>query len=218
MACQSCEGCNSCNSCQGCHGCNSCNTCQTCDTTCNGPSNGCLSCEAFCESDQLVSSWEGSFSWGVSVSADSLFFSRDTWNKIIKYINKARLAGEEEDSGLSSLSLDTNEYMTADKFNQVSNALFNLGGNSSQYKEKTVYAVGSKEKPKGDIVYGSYFTQLADQANHLKYKSDQCDLCNIKCDECNECQNCNKCQTSNSRNGICRSGNTSSDCCESATV
>jgi hypothetical protein len=52
--------------------------------------------------------------------------------------------------------------MTSEKFNQVSAALFNLGGNNSIYPQRKVYAVGSKEKPEGDIVYGSYFTELAD--------------------------------------------------------
>lgn len=221
MACQSCEGCNKCNSCQGCHNCNSCNSCQTCDSSCNGPSNGCLQCEAFCETNQTVSSWQGEFTWGVSVSEDSLFFSKGTWNKIIKYINKARAAGDSKDgatSGLSSLEEDDNTFMTADKFNEVSSALFNLGGNNSIYSQKTVYGVGNPKKPEGDIVFGSYFFELADQANKLKYKSKQCDLCNAGCNNCDECQNCNKCQSNNTRNGLCNSGNTGSDCCESTNT
>ena len=218
MSCQSsCEGCNSCNSCQKCHGCNSCVTCQTCNRSCNGVS-GCLSCQSFCQTDQKVSSRQGQFSWGVSVTSDSLFFSRDTWNKIIEYINNARAAGTLSNSGLTALTKDNNTFMTASKFNEVSSALFNLGGNDSAHSKKTVYAVGSNEKPEGDIVYGSYFTNLADQANHLKYKSNQCDLCNTGCNNCNNCQGCNTCERGNERNGECKSGNTHSKCCESTTT
>lgn len=221
MACQSCEGCNNCNRCEGCHGCNSCDTCQTCNASCNGPVNGCLQCEGFCQIDQTVSSWQGEFSWGVSVTSNSLFFSKSTWNKIIKYINKARAAGDTTKgvtSGLKALKEDDNTFMTASKFNEVSSALFNLGGNDSIHSKKIVYAVGSDERPEGDIIYGSYFTNLADQANHLKYKSNQCDLCNTGCNNCNECQNCNKCLTNNERDGKCKSGNTSSNCCEATTT
>lgn len=243
MSCQSCEGCNRCNSCQGCHGCNTCNSCLTCNTcqgcvncnvcnrNCNGPSNGCLDCESFCETGyQIVSNRVGKFSWGVSTAKDAKFFSLNTWNKIITYINRAYSAGSKSSvSNGSYISKDTNTFMTAEKFNEVSDALFSLGGNNSNYNQRTVYAVGSSKKPDGDIIYGSYFVELVDQANKLKYKRSQCDECNTACNNCDECEGCNicqscnicqtgnKCRTSNTRNGKCNSRNTSYACCESTS-
>lgn len=192
--------CEACDSCETCEGCDSCVTCQTCNESCNGPEEGCLTCEGFCQIDQTVSSWAGEFEWKEPVSSNSLFFSRSTWNKIIEYINKARAAGDSENgatSGLSALEEDDNVYMTANKFNEVATALFNLGGNDSDYSQRTVYAVGSKEKPEGDIVYGSYFEELEDQVNHLQYKSDQCNSCNTACDDCDSCEGCDDCQSGN---------------------
>ena len=209
MACQSCEGCNSCDSCQWCHGCNNCDTCQNCDNKCDGPAEGCLTCQGFCEKSQSVSSRLGGFGWGVSTATDAFFFSRNTWNSIINYINNARADGSKQSSGLSLLGQDTNEFMTAAKFNEVSNAIFNQG-TSSSYGQITVTG-----GPEGSIVYGSYFTALADQASKLKYIYGQCDLCNTKCDDCDKCQGCNLCESSDWSNGVCTSGNSSSDCCES---
>jgi hypothetical protein len=43
--------CESCDSCESCEGCDSCDTCQTCNESCNGPEEGCLTCEGFCQTD-----------------------------------------------------------------------------------------------------------------------------------------------------------------------
>lgn len=191
MSCQSCEGCNSCVSCQ------TCVLCEMCHTTCNG-TGGCLDCESFCLNGyQIVSDRVGNFSWGVTTNNGDRFFDLDTWKKIITYINNARSAGSSSSSGLSSLSVNNTIYMTAKNFNDVSAALFNLGGNNSSYPERTVNS--------GDIIYGFYFDELKDQANKLKYKSNQCDRCNTSCNNCDECEGCNNCQSCN----MCEGGNKS---------
>lgn len=187
MACQNCNGCNTCNG-----SCNSCNTCQ---------GSYCLSCQSFCQvGKEVVSSRAGAFTWGEGITTESgdRFFSLDTWKKIFTYINNARTAGT-YGKETTEISMENSEYMTAADFNTVSNALFGLGGNSETAVKKEVEV--------GDIIYGTYFSILASQANTLKYKSNQCDRCNTSCNNCVTCQTtCNTCQ----------SGNTSSSCCETS--
>ena len=213
------SGCQKCNSgCQNCNTCQSCNSCEQCNTTCDG--NKCSTSQAFCSTNQSV----GSFSFGVDLSKDSLFFSRATWNKIITYINNAYKKGNASvtnnaqsgtgaqspgDSGLSSLKLDTEIFMTAKKFNEVSQALGKLGSSGPNL---TVYAVGSSTKPAGDIVLGSYFKTLEQYANNLMYKHSQCDDCNVACNvKCNTCLKCNVENCGSCDNGCQR--DTMSSCC-----
>lgn len=193
MSCQKCDS-----GCQSCDQCTKCDSCESCDKNCNG--TGCLSSQAFCATSQRA----GTFSFGVPTSKDSLFFSRETWNKIITHINNAYTKGTYSlsnkaqsgtgasgigTSGLAKLSLDTNDFMTAKKFNEVSEALGKLG---SAGPGLTVYAVGSEKKPAGDIIYGSYFETLETYANNLLYKTTQCNDCNVACNvKCNTCLKCN---------------------------
>lgn len=65
---------------------------------------------------------------------------------------------------------DPYDYMTEEMFNDVSYALRHLG---------STYANLSVEK--GDVILGSYFTDLEDYANYLEYKNSQCDVCNVSC-------------------------------------
>lgn len=163
----------------------------------------------------------------MSTAKDAKFFSLDTWNKIITYINNAYSDGNKESLVSEEyIDKDTNKFMTAKKFNEVSDALFSLEKkeekrNDSKYNQRTVYAIGSDQKPEGDIIYGSYFVELKDQANKLKYRKTQCYECNTACNNCNKCEGCNFCLTGNkkpnNRNGKCDSGNTSYACCESTS-
>ena len=57
-------------------------------------------------------------------------------------------------------SSDTNTFMTADMFNKVSDALGGLGSSGPGYNVSG--------GPDGDVILGSYFTNLQSYANTLK--------------------------------------------------
>lgn len=170
--------CRSCNA--GCESTNSCNRCNSCEK-CNNPSceETCILIQSFCKTTgQSV----GSFSFGQCVSSDETFLTKANWNKLITYINNAYAKGSKKNGGFSGLpSSDSNEFMTADMFNKVSDALGNLGSSGPGYNKKV-----------NDIIYGSYFETLESYANSLKYTTLQCNKCNDSCDvTCKECQKCN---------------------------
>lgn len=199
-------GCNSCNRCITCETCNDCLTCEAC----NGPSDGCLNCQGYCESNQWVCEqvkengiltcgtkvfgW-GSCENGECAASGEYIFSRNTWNKIINYINDARKnAADKKGMPTTQLYLDYNNYLTAEKFNQVSRALFESPYLTNALEEE----VSPQIVNVGDTVYGSYFEDLAIRANNLKYVSSACkDQCDAGCNNCNICQGCNNCQTGN---------------------
>ena len=210
MACQnSCEGCNGCVTCNSCNSCLTCvTTCNRCESSCQG-SSGCLTRQTFCQACQNASEWQGRFQWNQCVSSNEFFISNSEWNRIISYINNAYGRGYGGES--EPLDKDNNDFMTAKSFNDVSNALFGLGGNSSG---------GKQTVSTNDIIYGYYFENLEDQANNLKYKTSQCSSCNTSCNvSCDSCQSCNRCQSKNrcESNNKCTTGQTSHNCCESST-
>lgn len=140
-----------------------CQRCNLCLGTCN-------SCQSFC---QVGAQRVGSFSFNQCVRAGEQFLTKDNWNRLIKYINDAYARGalrDGGDSGLPSNNKDPYDYMTEEMFNDVSYALRHLG---------STYANLSVEK--GDVILGSYFTDLEDYANYLEYKYSQCDVCNVSC-------------------------------------
>ena len=157
--------------------CESCDTCMSCNGYCES-SNGCLTSESYCSYSQLVSSWKGSFSWKdennqvISIQRDTPFFSRKTWDSIIDYINNSRTRGIGQPSNFRNAVIPApNEFkktfMTAEEFNDVSNALFASEGNY-------IYGLEAGETARNvvqneDIVYGSYFVELANLANRLMY-------------------------------------------------
>lgn len=201
--CESKDSCTSCNSCEKCNrGCEKCNTCQ----------GVCQKSQAFCS---IGSQYVGNFSFNQSLSQDSSFLTKANWNRLITYINRAYAKGDTRDGGDSGLpASDTNTFMTADMFNKVSAALGGLGSNGPS---RRVIADES-------IIYGSYFEDLEDYADNLKYKSNQCDSCNTKCNvTCLGCQSCDTgCQKCNTNNcGACNKGcqsHTSKTCCSKCNV
>ena len=187
-ACEVCNvGCQSRNTCQRC------NSCHSCNTSCNSPAGQCNTLQAFCS---IGAQSAGGFSFNQGVNKDNLFLTKTNWNRLIQYINSAYAKGATSNGGSSGLpASDSNIFMTADMFNQVSKALGNLGsGGPSLRVVKDV-----------NIVYGSYFSSLEAYANSLKLKTSQCDKCNVSCDA--TCDTCQYCNTSNcgSCNGSCQS-------------
>ena len=204
--------CSSCN--VGCESTNSCNRCNSCEK-CNNAAceETCILIQSFCKTTgQSV----GSFSFGQCVSSNETFLTKANWNKIITYINNAYAKGRKKSGGSSGLpASDSNDFMTADMFNKVSEALGNLG--SSGPSKRVV--------PNVDIVLGTYFESLESYANSLKYTSSQCDKCNDSCDvTCKECQLCNvvncgscdgSCQAHSPSYGTsCESCNTCQSACQ----
>lgn len=206
--------CASCN--VGCESTNSCNKCNSCEL-CNNPSceEKCILLQAFCGPEGSGQS-VGGFSFNQCVSSDQLFLTKANWNRLITYINNAYARGSKSSGGSSGLpSSDTNIFMTAAMFNKVSDALGGLGSSGPNYNVTGGY--------NGDIILGSYFTNLESYANTLKYKYTQCDRCNTSCDvTCKDCQFCNV-ENCGACNGSCQahspsygSSCESCDSCQSA--
>lgn len=213
------SGCQRCNSgCQSQNSCTFCNSCQSCNTNCNG--SVCNTKQNFCSTDQFV----GSFSFGQDLGTDDIFLTKNNWNKIFTFINNAYLEGSTSlvnrarsgngvknpgnggDSGLPNS--DPNEFMTAQMFNDVSEALGNLGNiGPSRRVVKDV-----------DMIYGSYFQDLENYADNLLFKTTQCDNCNVACNvQCNTCLKCN----ANDNCGACNNGcqnHSPSSCCSSCNT
>ena len=191
------SGCQNCNS--GCEAdiCTYCDSCQ-----------GCQDCQSFCEvGGQRV----GSFSFNQSLEKGEPFLTKENWNRLIKYVNDAYKKGVKSNESDSVFFLnsesDSNDFMTAEMFNKVSNALCHLG--SSEGPE-------FRAIPDKSIVYGSYFKDLEDYANNLKYTTGQCDKCNISCNvTCLGCQACNAGCQDHSPQDCCSSCNAS---CEDHTA
>lgn len=206
-------GCQKCNSCQH-NTCSSCNSCQSCNSGCQS----CNSCQGSCQSSQSFCSTGGqtvgSFNFNQCISKGETFLTKTNWNRLITYINNAFSRGSKQNGGSSGLpSKDTNTFMTADIFNKVAAALGKLGSSGP-----------SRRVSVNSVVYGSYFEDLENYADNLKYKTNQCNRCNVSCNEdCLGCQKCDSgCQSCNKSNcgkcnGSCQSNNPSS-CCSKCNV
>lgn len=81
--------------------------------------------QAFCS---IGAQSAGGFNFNQEVNKDNLFLTKTNWNRLIQYINSAYAKGATSNGGSSGLpGSDSNIFMTADMFNQVSEALGNLG-------------------------------------------------------------------------------------------
>ena len=192
--------CSDCNvACESTNTCNKCNSCELCNnTTCE---EKCILIQSFCGPEGSGQS-AGGFSFKQCVASNETFLTKANWNRLIKYINNAYKKCNKKNGGSSGLPVsDSNDFMTAEMFNKVSSALGGLGSAGPNLK---VYPVGSKEKPEGDIILGSYFTSLESYADALKYTTLQCDKCNDSCNvTCTGCQLCNSDGNCKSCNGKC---------------
>ncbi len=184
--------------------------CQKCDSGCEADTctycdscQGCQSSQSFCAvGGQKV----GSFSFNQSLKKGQPFLTKNNWNRLIKYVNDAYRRGEKSNEKNSAFFLDSdeddNDFMTAEMFNKVSDALWNLG---SSFDGKSKFTAVKDVS----IVRGSYFEDLEYYADNLKYKYSQCDDCNVDCNaSCLGCQACNAgCQA-----------HTQQDCCSSCNA
>lgn len=223
------SGCQTCDYCEvTCNSCQECNQCEKCNEQCDG--GGCETIQTFCALDKQE---VGPFRFygntekdpiGV-IKKDDLFFSKSTWNKIFRYINAAYNKGnhdlennarsgvgvqghgdaaEELDSDFPSS--DPNDFMTADMFNKVSEALGGLGSSGPSFRATANV----------DIVYGHYFNTLEKYADEMLYLTTQCNDCNAACNiQCNTCLFCDK----NDNCKVCDDGcqaHDRRDCCSRA--
>ena len=183
----------------GCQSCNSCESCYSCQGTCD-------TCQSFCQLDkQTVGSFIFRDDNGVRwpIGKDKPFLSKNSWNRLISYINSAYAKGTEYNGGSSGLPVsDSNTFITAEMFNKVINAFGGLGGIKSNntitegvkpnfFNPDTQKFQNSVTKDV-DIVYGSYFTTLENFSTNWQYKKTQSDSkcntgCNVTC-QGNSCQ------------------------------
>lgn len=210
--CVSCDnGCQRCNSCQSdCYTCNKCNSCQSCNLKCQVT---CNSTQRICEtSTNVLSSYCGNtFSWGKCTTGQTMgpgYFDKSTWDQICSFINRRASIGSKV-SGGSSFATSRTENVApfkASEFNRVADEL------------------GATTHNQNDVIYGSYFDNLASAANNYRFSSSACSNCNTECQGCNACQKCNQSNTDAcgasqlcTSCNACLSSNTKTECCKCDT-
>ena len=169
--------------------CTSCVTCQNCDEGCQGT---CDSCQGFCETNREDSN--NAFSFSKCVAKDEIigvgYFSRDTWNEAISQINEVFSQGVGYNGNGKGVSTPYNAESSTISLNSTD--LFMTAAEFKRVATAADMAVNDSLIAKDQIIYGSYFSSLANAVAHLHYKSYQCDLCNSSCDvDCDNCQSCN---------------------------
>ena len=193
--------CKSCNA-AACQSCNSCEKCNSrCQVTCNKKQVFCNVCQTFSEAVGKDFSWSKCAVKNESIAPG--YFDKDVWDEIIKYINKARKKGIKQSTG-NTISISTKDAVdpfSANEFNRVATSVNYDNSNIKSDK----------------VIYGSYFSDLANAASRKNISSSACDTCNAKCDGgCNACQSCNtKCNGCNSETthgSYCCSCNTCQHC------
>lgn len=146
----------------------------------------CTSChriQAYCSiGKQTASSVIGNFTgWdSVDLSTNGYFFTKSQWESIYSYIQRAYNLPH---NPKSNPSFSSGNFLTAEMFNQVCEAMRSLGG-------YTTASTNKKGGYDGDIVYGNYFEIMKNDANNFKLNPNQCSKCNSRCDvPCNQgCQ------------------------------
>ena len=176
--------CKSCNA-AACQRCNSCQKCNTkCEVACNKKQVFCNSCQTFSEAVGKDFSWSKCVAKNESIAPG--YFDKAAWDKIIDYINDARDKGKKQSTGgkISTSAKKDVDPFSASEFNRVATS---VNYNNSNIKSN-------------EVIYGSYFSDLANAASQKNISSSACDTCNAKCDGgCNACQSCNtKCNGCNS--------------------
>lgn len=194
--------CKSCNSaaCQNCNACQKCN--DKCQVICNKIQVFCNACQTYREAVGK------SFSWSkCAVKDESIapgYFDKEAWDEIIEYINKARSKGEKHSTGgtIATSTTKAVDPFSAKEFNRVAD--------SANYNNSNIKS--------GEVIYGSYFTSLANAASGNNISSSACDVCNAACDGCVTCQSCNTkcngCNAETSYGSYCCSCNTCQTACE----
>ena len=181
--------CGSCQSCQG--GCNSCEGCNKCDGGCQYCIAVCESAQNLCRINQFLSHYKGNFNWKtgdkiICIEQGQVIFNQTTWNQICLYINSRTTIGNPRyTNGTGGPAFSSSKYSKtpwpAKEYNRV-------------YKE-LASSTEDKVSP-GEIIYGSYFSDLIELANKFKINWNACNSCNVGCDGCNSCDGtCNSCNS-----------------------
>lgn len=180
----------------------SCNTCQFCDAGCEG-CDACMStcdaCQSYCE---IGMQSIPEFGFGQCISAGQTMITKKHWDVFIEILNFYRNAGNLQNASSWTI-VDNNEFLTAEKFNEVSRGL-NHGVLAAQGTEL-------RKVEAGEPIYGSYFQELESLSINLKYNPSQCNICNIGCEGCDACEGgcdgpcqiCNICEGCNAQAPSC---------------
>lgn len=173
--------------------------CDSCDTT----DTGCKTCNTCQSLYQLGPSSNNEFSFSKCVAKDEIigppiynenginiapWFTRDTWNEAIKRINEIYLKGAKQNAKDYTIDLNTSDkFMTFAEYKRVAEAI------DYEYP---------KEIKQNAVMYGKYFSDLANAIASMNYIEGQCEICNSSCNSCESCEECNaECDTCDS--GCC---------------
>jgi hypothetical protein len=195
----SCETCVSCQDCDGCNTCN--NSCNSCN---NGNCTVCTDGETYCDTEEVYSTdCSNKFKWNGGVNTGDAIITLTDWNRLPDYVKALRSKGK-GGKDTSTITKQTDKEVKASWFNTYAGL---VGSSKTATAGKT-------------LIYGSYFQDLADCANKLKYEKTQCASCNTGCKSCDSsCEgNCNQCKSGNTASTKCKSGNTcTTDCSETTS-
>lgn len=192
--CTSCDTCQSCDICldpcmtgaqyrntgceSGCQMCNSgcmavCNSCEVCNQ-----------CQARCEiGNQTISLRPniGHFSFQTDISKDKAIYS-DDWNSLVNYVYTAYNEDWRPNASLLDYIVDRDELFYANNFNYINNQINGLLNANT--------AITSKDRD--DIIYATYFTQMASALNEAKIRNLPCfsENSNRSCEASSSCEVC----------------------------
>lgn len=171
-----------------------CDQCQTCDN-CDGGAHGeCNTKQNFCSISSQNAATACGFSnpWG-TINHDDIIIQRlprERYNSILDCIRQAYNKGSLVDSGKSmNVSPETGNYITAQKTNEIMNAINGLNG-------QVISGVPNPLIADKHIVYASYFNSISNGLMSMRLLTKQCDACNSQCDAtCDTCDACDTCDT-----------------------
>lgn len=168
-------------------GCGQCNA--RCDTPCNV-------CQSFCEVGKQNASQNGmGYSFGPFNRDDIIIkvMPQSVFNAMGEAVEKMANYGSSHDSWGWTWTPETRDFIYADKVNELIRGIESLRGGT------TVQGVPRPITKDIDIVYGQYFTAIANAINSMKLYWNACNMCDsgcdAKCDDCNICQSCYTCLT-----------------------
>ena len=88
-----------------------------------------------------------------------------------------------------NVSPETGNYITAQKTNEIMNAINGLNG-------QVISGVPNPLIADKHIVYASYFNSISNGLMSMRLLTKQCDACNSQCDAtCDTCDACDTCDT-----------------------
>lgn len=151
-------------------------------------------CQTFCENNQRVSAhipvpyWPCTAKDEIIGHGEANYWNRRNWRALMKYIDDARY--NHTDQIITKFRFTDSQYydeefLTAEAFNAVAKGL-NSGG------EVSSSGTASIAVKKDDVIYGSYLTQLIQEARELKFQDHQCyngdDPKPVYCSDCCDCK------------------------------